>query len=295
MSKIEHKWSGRTDGSGWMQRMLIRLFRVFDVRVIYAVMAVVIVFYMLFRRTTFLAQYRYFRSCYSYRPIRAFVAVYQNHYMFGQAILDRFASYAGQQYKFIFEGEELFRSLVSGKKAFVVVSSHIGNYELAGYSLSAGHKPMNVLAYSTETPTVTMNRERLFARQGLRVITVRPDSMDHIYEIYNAVSRGEIVSMPGDRIYGETRTVDCKFFGRNARFLLGVHRLAAKNDLREIAMFVMKEHWDTYRIIVREINADKSLDVSSQAQQMARQYANLLENTVRQYKTQFYHYDNFWE
>ena len=61
MAEENKQWSGRTDGTSWMQRSLIAMLRVVDVRVFYAIMALVVPFYMVFNRKGYQAMRGYFR------------------------------------------------------------------------------------------------------------------------------------------------------------------------------------------------------------------------------------------
>ena len=62
-------WQGSTDGTPWMQRTLIRLFRVLPLGVLYGCMALVIPFYMLFAKG-FRASYRFFRKRMGYPAVK---------------------------------------------------------------------------------------------------------------------------------------------------------------------------------------------------------------------------------
>ena len=131
---LQHnEWSGKTDGLPWMQRSLIALFRVSPLWLPYGIMAMVVPFYMLFSRKGYKAMYQFFRKRFGLGPWKAFWYVYANHFRFGQIILDRFGVYAGKKYHFLKEGQELMDELENHPEGFMLLSSHIGNYEIAGY------------------------------------------------------------------------------------------------------------------------------------------------------------------
>ena len=55
-AELSHSaWQGKTDGRKWMLQSLIFLFRWIDIRIFYAIMAFVVVFYMLINRKNYLA------------------------------------------------------------------------------------------------------------------------------------------------------------------------------------------------------------------------------------------------
>ncbi len=279
---LQHnEWSGKTDGQPWMQRSLIAMFRVVPLWLPYGVMALVVPFYMIFNRKGYKAMYRFFRERIQFGRWKSFWKVYANHFRFGQIILDRFGVYAGKKYHFITEGQELMDELETHPEGFVNLSSHVGNYEIAGYSLKPKSKRFNALVYAGETATVMENRQRMLSQNNMSMIPVKED-MSHLFLLNNAIDNGEIVSMPADRIFGSQKAVECQFFGEKARFPMGAFALASKKNVSMLAVFVMKESYKTYHAYVRGIRN-------------AQDFANNLEEIVRKYPTQWFNYFDFWE
>ena len=279
---LQHnEWSGKTDGLPWMQRSLIAMFRVLPLWLIYGVMALVVPFYMIFNRKGYKAMYRFFRDRLDYGRWKSFWKVYANHYRFGQIILDRFGVYAGKKYHFIVDGQELMDELEKHPEGFVSLSSHVGNYEIAGYSLKPKSKRFNALVYAGETATVMENRQKMLSQNNMSMIPVRED-MSHLFALNNAIDNGEIVSMPADRIYGSQKGVDCMFFGEKARFPMGAFALATKKNVPMLAVFVMRGGYKTYQAYVRKIKT-------------AQDFATNLEEIVRKYPTQWFNYFDFWK
>ena len=279
---LQHnEWSGKTDGQPWMQRSLITMFRVVPLWLPYSVMALVVPFYMIFNRKGYKAMYRFFRERMNYGRWKSFWKVYANHFRFGQIILDRFGVYAGKKYRFITEGQELMDELETHPEGFVSLSSHVGNYEIAGYSLKPKSKRFNALVYAGETATVMENRQKMLSQNNMSMIPVKED-MSHLFLLNNAIDNGEIVSMPADRIFGSQKAVECQFFGEKARFPMGAFALASKKNVPMLAVFVMKESYKTYHAYVRGIKN-------------AQDFADNLEEIVKRYPTQWFNYFDFWK
>ena len=183
MQEPEHsEWSGRTDGTPFMQKALIVLFKVVPLEVIYVVMALVVPFYMLFNHKGYMAMYHFFSQRLGKKPLSAFWHVYRNHYAFGQVVLDRFATYAGRRFKLEIDGNEHFMRLCEGEKGFVMLSSHVGNYEQAGYMLRSDRKSFNALVYAGESATVMNERSKQFSDSNIHMIPVQAD-MSHLFLI----------------------------------------------------------------------------------------------------------------
>jgi len=291
---LQHnEWSGKTDGQPWMQRSLIAMFRVLPLWLLYGVMALVVPSYMIFNRKGYRAMYAFFRDRMGYDAWKSFWSVYANHFKFGQVILDRFGVYAGKKYHFTSEEQQVFNEKETLPKGFLMLSSHVGNYEMAGYSLRPKVKRYNALVFAGETETVMENRQRILSQNNVRMIPVKED-LSHLFLLNTALEDGEIVSMPADRIFGSQKSVECQFFGQVARFPLGAFAMAVQKEVDVISVFVMKNGLRNYNIYLRELHYDKSSSKREQMSQLAQNFATELENIVRLYPTQWFNYFDFW-
>ena len=277
-----------------MQRSLIAMFRVLPLWLLYGVMALVVPFYMLFSRKGYQAMYSFFRERMGYGRWKTFWSVYANHFRFGQIILDRFGVYAGKKYRFTNEGQELMDELEARQEGFVVLSSHVGNYEIAGYSLKPKNKSFNALVFAGETATVMENRQRMLSQNNMSMIPVKED-LSHLFALNAALDNGEIVSMPADRIFGSQKSVECQFFGAKVNFPLGAFAMAVQKDVPVLAVFVMKEGMKKYHAYVKEIVCDRQASKREQMAQLAQRFAEQLESIVRLYPTQWFNYFDFWQ
>ena len=292
---LEHKdWQGQTDGCPWMQRTLIRWLSVVDQRIIYAVMAVVVCFYMLFGHRGYVAMYHFYGRWRGEHWWRAFLHVYQNHYRFGQVVIDRFAAFGGRRFKFVFEadGREQYDALMRQPEGFVQASCHMGNYELAGYSMTMQGKWLYPLVFMDEKEVIMMNRQRMFVANHISMVPVAAD-MSHIFALNNALRDGHIVSMPADRVFGSTKALAVNFMNGVADLPIGPFQMAVTRDVRLVPIFVMKERWDTYRIIIRVLEADATLPKRERMQHLAQQFADAMADVIGRYPTQWFNYFEF--
>ena len=287
------KWQGKTDGTPWMQRALVKMSRHLDVRLIYAFMVLWLPFYLLSRPSAVRAQYCYFRLRQGFGRVRAAWFVLVNFYRFGQVIMDRFAAYAGKSFTFIIEHRELFYDYVTEPDGFMILSSHLGNFEMAGYELSTPLKRMNVVLYAGDTEEVMKRREALLAKHNIRLIALQPD-LSHVFEMNNALANGEVLAMPADRRMGSTKSLTADVLGSPAKLPMGPFMLAVSRNERLLAVFVMKEKWNTYRIYIEPIEQQVSGTKNERMQYLANQYADLLTRLAKWYPTQWFSYFDFW-
>ena len=291
--ELKEQWVGTTYGNAWMHKWLIRLLRHTDIRVLYGLVAVFVIPVCLLLNPSRGIAYRYFRRRIGYGRLKSAWKTYVNHCLFGQVVIDKFAMYAGKKFNIGIEGGDHFLRLAAQQEGFVQLSAHIGNYEIAGYTLVSENKRFNALVFAGEKASVMENRDKMFANTNIRMIAVSPD-MSHLFEIDKALEDGEIVSMPADRILGSQKNTEHEFLGAKARFPLGPFSVATMRGLNVLAVNVMKTSPRDYKIYVAPLQYDKTLARQEQIRQLSQAYVNELERLVRQYPTQWYNYFEFW-
>ena len=107
------QWQGKTDGNRWMQQQLIFWFRFLNLRIYYAGVGVVALFYMLLGKG-FRPSYRFYRQRMGMSSLRAWWWSYKNHVRFGQVMIDRFARYAGLNTTAIIAYSQLIGGFIAG-------------------------------------------------------------------------------------------------------------------------------------------------------------------------------------
>jgi predicted LPLAT superfamily acyltransferase len=293
------KWKGYTGGSFCGQWGLIILFKLSDVRLGYYLMALVIPFYMLFSPKTYRAIFHYFQKQCGYPKWKSFVKTYRNHFIFGQVILDRFAIFAKEKNHFEVEiiGGEYFDQLANSEKGFIIAGSHIGNFEIAGYLFHSEKKKMNALVYPGETKVVQKNRTGILENNNIHLIPVLND-MSHLFAVHAALRKGEIVSMPCDRNFGSTKSVECDFLNGKADFPIGAFALAIHFNVEVLSIFTIKTTSKKYKIYLKPVEiSEKNLPLTNREKitQYVHTFAKEMETIVRQYPEQWFNYYEFWK
>lgn len=278
-----------------MHRTLVRTLRWMDVRWLYALTSVVIIPICLLLNTnkSRTIAYSYFRKRQGFGRLHAAWATYANHCLFAQVVVDRFSMFAGKRFNVKIEGYERFLELAGKEDGFMMFSSHVGCYEVAGYQLVAEKKRFNALVFGGEKATVMEGRRERLDRNNISMIPVKPD-MSHLFLVNQALANNEIVSMPADRIVGPGKTTQAEFFGSTAKLPLGPFSVATMRGLDVLSVNVMKTSLKGYIVYLTSLEYDKSASRKVQIQQLAQSFATELEKRVRQYPTQWYNFYDFW-
>lgn len=293
MSGQQQQWSGKTYGNGWMHQSLVRLLGIMDVRVIYIFASLFIIPVVLLVNPSAGIIYRFMRRRMGYTVMRSVWKTYQNHCLFAQVVVDRFATYAGKQFQVRVEGMEHMDRLTAQPESFLTMSSHIGHYELAGYTLRATTKRMNVLMFDGEKPFVMEKRRRILQANNIGMIPVSQD-MSHLFEINRVLSQGEILSMASDRMNGSPKSISVQILGAEARLPQGPFSMATMKSLPVLAVDVMKTASLEYTAYITPLDYDRQAPRAEQIRQLSQAYVDNLEKRVRQYPTQWFNYFEFW-
>lgn len=291
----EQEWAGTTYGNEWMHKWLIRMLRYIDVRILYLFVALFIIPVCLVLNPSRGIAYRYFRQRIGYGRMKSAWKTYVNHCLFGQVVVDKFAMYAGKRFDVeVVNYNEFIDRAARKEEGFVQLSAHIGNYEIAGYTLAVEGKRFNALVFAGEKASVMRNRSKMFTGTNISMIAIQPD-MSHLFEIDKALTDGGIVSMPADRINGSKKCIELDFLGAKAKFPLGPFSVATMRGLDVLAVNVMKDSLTSYKIYVTPLAYDKEATRQEQIKQLSEAYVAELEKRVRQYPEQWYNYFEFWQ
>ena len=278
-----------------MQETLIRWFRHVDTRLICPITFCWVLGSIVGMRTERRASWHYWRKRQGKRPLAACVAVWRQFYAMSDVVLDRFAAYAGQRFEISTDDPGgVMKRLQRGKNGFIILSSHVGNQELAGY-FTHSEKPLHILIYLGDTPTVNRERERLFEANKLRFLPMEQDG-SHIFEMHQVLDRGEALSIHGDRLFHDSRSLRTAFMGTEAAFPEGPFRVAALERVPVVTMFMLRTGHKRYELRIRELSrpVDETLNNKQLAQTLLSRYAHEMELALADYPEQWFNFFEFW-
>ena len=288
----EQAWNGQTGGTHGMQRALVSLIRRGGVGPMYGIMHFWLIWYILVRRTERRGAYIFHRRRGRSR-LQAAIDVYRSFYHFGKVIIDRFAVYSGCRFDIVVDNPERYYGKMNSSDGFVLLFSHLGNSEMAAYSMSTPEKRMNILFFGGETPIVMKERAKVLARNNIGMIVVNPGEMNHIFEINASLSRGEVLTIAGDRRMGD-KTIPCSFMGATAPLPAGVFQLCVTLRCPIVLTFVLKESRNRYHIYTEELQVNNALPRTRQAADLAQQFAVRLEHMALAHPYEWFNFFDFW-
>jgi KDO2-lipid IV(A) lauroyltransferase len=178
-------------------------------------------------------------------------------------------------------------------KGFLIVSAHVGNWEMGAISLLRHRIPGAFVGQPELDPEVHALRLRVRARLGVESITIG-DTMTTALRVREAVERGLAVALVADRAYADD-SIDVPFFGRPTPFLRSPALLARFCGCPILPGFFLRNPDGTYRSLFGEpIHADPALAPEDDARRMMTAVAAVVERAVRAEPLQWFNFYSFW-
>ena len=194
-------------------------------------------------------------------------------------------------------GVEGFSRIVEGRaagKGVLLLTAHLGNWEVGGLMLAEVKQPIHVVLVPDIFPGVERARRRLHARAGVTEIPIDNTPVPTL-SVMRALGRNEIVAMQGDRDFNNSG-VPVPFFGKSAFFPRGPFRVAMATGAAVLPAFILRTEDGRYRAIIEEplpIVAGGDRDEALRTN-MAR-YVKILELYVGRFPEQWYCFYPFWD
>jgi KDO2-lipid IV(A) lauroyltransferase len=192
-------------------------------------------------------------------------------------------------------GHHLEEALARGNGA-ILISPHLGNWELGGLGLADQGYKVNVLTFREPDEKVNELRERVRSERGIRFIYV--DRFDTsplaIIEAVNALRRNEILAMLGDRD-GSSHTAALEFFGRMAEIPLGAAYLAVASGAPVLPVFVPIEGSRYATIMEAPIYITGGHGTNKSAvREGTQKILKVFEKYIATHPDQWYNFFDYW-
>lgn len=292
------KWKGKTRGGLTGYRIFIIVLTYLGLPFAYFLLRFVAFYFVLFNPSSFKSVYYYFRQRLGNGFFQTLINIYRNYYVFGQVILDRVAIMGGFTAKFTynFDGEDWLREMTMQKTGGLLISAHIGNFEMAGHLLERLNTSVKVVMLDAEHQKIKSYLDGV-TRKSFSVIPLTGDH-SHLYAIKESFENKELICMHGDRFMPGSKTTACNFLGKDAFFPTGPFYLALKYEVPVSFVFAMKEgknHYHFYASRPRVYSCPASPQKRDEAvQDILKNYITELENKINLYPMQWFNYYNFW-
>ena len=289
-------WQGKSRGIPLGYRIFVSILRRFGVQPAYLLLRVVVLYYFLFSFKSSKLIFYYFHKKLHYGRLQSIGLLYKNYYRLGQSLIDKIVIMSGMpnRFSFDFEGEEHLREITAQQKGGLLLSAHLGNWEIAGHLLKRLQTVINVVMYDGEDRQIKQYMEGVTGKKNIRVIIIKED-LSHIYAISEALKNNELVCMHADRFVEGNKTMLCNFLGEPAPFPAGPFVLAATFKVPVSFVFAFKETSTHYHLYASRPGQYQALPKLQVMETMLQDFAAATEEKAKRYPEQWFNYYNFWK
>ncbi len=287
-------WQGKSRGNKTGFRIFVWVLKNAGLSAAYLLLRFVAFYFFIFSGKAFRCQYAFFHKRLGNSSLRSIINIYKNYYWFGQTIIDKIVLMSGMKnpFRFDFEGEDYLRDMVAQNKGGLLLSAHVGNWEIAGHLLQRLGTEMHIVMYDGEARQIKDYLETITEKHSAQIILIKED-LSHIYAIQEALSKNAFVCMHADRFLEGNKTLTESFLNKAARFPAGPFLLARTFQVPVSFVFAMKDRSFDYHFYA---SPPKIYHGSKEPaiREMISAYCRNMENIVRKYPLQWYNYYDFW-
>lgn len=197
------------------------------------------------------------------------------------------------------ENTESWRQVASTGEGFVMVSAHVGNYEVGSMLPSTEERRRVHLVREREMdPKAQAFVERLLdGMPGSELYTWHFESDEplHGLPLLRALQDGEIVAVHGDRPRTGARVVEARMFGRPFPLPAGPITLARTARVAVLPAFILREGRRRYRLVFGEpFRIDRTRDREVDLEAGARRIAFAVQWAIREAPHQWFCFRSVW-
>ncbi|HMN68170.1 MAG TPA: DUF2062 domain-containing protein [Bdellovibrionales bacterium] len=295
----QSNWSGRTRGGRLGNGFLKLVLRHMNLRAGYFCLYFIVPYFWLFApkaRRTLNEYYRLIQPRANWFGRQKLVL--RHFFRFGQVLMDRvYQGFHGElKFRAAPDGMHHILDAVSEKSGLILLSAHLGGWDLAAALLGAHgfDDKIHVVEYLSDGLNFQKIKDKMDPHHVAKVDSNL--STDAIFEIHQALKRGQCIGLMGDRPIGD-RFELIPFFGKLAPFDVTAFRLAAALRVPLLFTFGFKGATGEYDFFARAPRGYVFDDTKSRPEQLydwASEYVREVESFARRYPEQWFNFYPFW-
>lgn len=284
-------WSGKSRGNALGYWFFIFFMKNFGLGFTYGFLHFVVLYFFLFSWSSSKWIYRYHRHRLGRSVWQSIKGVYRTYYVFGQVIIDKvaMASELRDRFELEHDGTEFIRGMVENRTGGILISGHMGNWEIGGQLMRGYGGTVNVVMYDEEHQQIKKQMEEGMGGRKFNVIPIK-DDISHIFLISKALMNHELVCIHGDRFRDGMRTLKHDFLGDEAQFPYGPFAVAAKFDVPKAFVYGFKNGTYGYQFYCTE-----PINGKLKPEKLLARYVEEMTTKVKQYPDQWFNFYDFWK
>ncbi|TYC15541.1 lipid A biosynthesis acyltransferase [Bizionia gelidisalsuginis] len=287
------KWDGKSRGTVFGFKVFIFFIKNFGINAAYVLMHLPVPYFCLFSRKNVRGLQYYFNKRLQYSWLKSSLSIYKTYFVFGQTLIDKVAISAGlrENYTYEFDGEHRIEEVLAQKKGGILISAHIGNFELAQFFFRErlADQSISIVITDQDHQEIKDYLDQFLKKNEIKFIIVKED-MSHVFEINAALAQNRIICISGDRYLQNNKYMEEELLGKTAKFPMGPFHLASRLKVPVLFVYVLREPKKHYHLYASHV------DVKAQdAKDLLKKYTTNLEKVIKKYPLQWFNFYDFWD
>lgn len=280
----------------WFFKVLLKFFGLPGA---YSLLYLVCLHYLFFDQSAVLGALSYVRRRFPFAGFfKRKLEIYRLFISQGKQLIDRAAILSKENsFDIQLNGyNQLSSLLVDKNQGFVLLTAHVGNWQIALTTLKKMAKPV-YLMMRLEDNVAVKESLNLNAQDSFIKIISPEGYLGGVVEAMQVLKDGSIVSIMGDRKY-EFEAVEVSFLNDQAYFPFGAFSLAASSNCPVVVLLSAKLPGNKYIVDVSNVlypryNSPK--DKKEQLKKYVQEFAEILERYTKDYAYQCFLFHDVWK
>ena len=217
----------------------------------------------------------------------------------GKYLLDRYV-YLSNETKFnvyLEEREVLLNVLNKSSNGLIILTSHIGNWQLVIQTLIHLKRTVHIVMREDDNRAIQKTLKLNTEMENIRIITPTEDNFGGIIDMMNALKGGDIVAIAGDRNYGAD-IVEVNFLNDTAFFPYTGFKLAAEQECPVAILLASHKKKAEYGVNLSNILHPKFFNKKNKREQLqswVQKYADIISGFLNENPYDCFIFYNIWK
>jgi lauroyl/myristoyl acyltransferase len=195
-----------------------------------------------------------------------------------------------------FSGVEHFEALQSRAGGAIILTAHMGSYDLGARLFAEYSTRRIVMVRAPEADPETREFEESQVNDGVQ-ISFNTDRADTALDLLGALQSGEVIAIQGDRVTEGIASIETTLFGKQARVPAGPFALAMASRAPIYPLFIIRLGRRRYRLLtcapIEVVRTSRNRD--DDLRRGVEQWSRTLEQTIGEAWHQWFAFEPYYE
>jgi len=197
-----------------------------------------------------------------------------------------------------FAGGEFFERLQSQQGGAIILTAHMGSYDLGAHLFAekSGRQIVMIRAPETDAQTRAFEESHAARTAAELKIDFNTRANDLALDLLHALQRGEIIAIQGDRVTPGISALSATLFGKSMQVPAGPFALSMAARVPIYPLFIMRRGRRRYRIVTaKPFEVTRTRDRAAAFEEAVKHWTTELEHVVRDAWFQWFTFQPFSE